>query len=274
MEIIERFIKGKREDDSLCEDGLYVGEHFIAVIDGVTAKGEPLKNGASSGCEAKNVLLHALTLIPADIDAEACLRRLDGALADAYERLHTNDRTENFLRAAIVIYSKARRCIWSYGDCLFAIDGHVFENSKPVDRLAASIRSILLRRYLQEGATEDELLQDDRARAQIMPLLKLQQHLENAETEFGYPVLNGHGIAPHLIVSHPIPEGAHEIILASDGYPLLKPTLRESEEALAEALADDPLCYKKYPGTKGLTPGLASFDDRCYCRFRCPPAER
>ena len=58
-----------------------------------------------------------------------------------------------------------------------------------------------------------------------------------------------------------------EVVLASDGYPLLKKTLNESEEMLADILKQDPLCCKIYPSTKGLTPNSRSYDDRVYVRF-------
>lgn len=59
----------------------------------------------------------------------------------------------------------------------------------------------------------------------------------------------------------------HEIILASDGYPFLKPTLAESEAALMEQLTNDPQNIKTFIATKGLVDGNKSFDDRVYVRF-------
>ena len=60
---------------------------------------------------------------------------------------------------------------------------------------------------------------------------------------------------------------AKEIVLASDGYPFLMPTLQESEERLADLLRDDPLCISIYKASKGLMQGNKSFDDRSYVRF-------
>lgn len=57
---------------------------------------------------------------------------------------------------------------------------------------------------------------------------------------------------------------AHSVVLASDGYPTLLPTLRESEEALAKHLATDPQNITDFVATKGLVEGNASFDDRAY----------
>ena len=60
----------------------------------------------------------------------------------------------------------------------------------------------------------------------------------------------------------------NEVVLASDGYPFLKPTLAESEEALLHLIAHDPQCIHDFIATKGLVAGNKSFDDRTYIRFR------
>ena len=40
VQIIEQFICSKYPDQKKCEDGLFISNDFIAVIDGVTSKGE------------------------------------------------------------------------------------------------------------------------------------------------------------------------------------------------------------------------------------------
>lgn len=60
---------------------------------------------------------------------------------------------------------------------------------------------------------------------------------------------------------------SHAAVLASDGYPFLHPTLKESEEALARQLADDPQNISSFVATKGLVEGNNSFDDRAYIRL-------
>lgn len=62
-----------------------------------------------------------------------------------------------------------------------------------------------------------------------------------------------------------------DIVLASDGYPFLEPTLDQSERALAELKASDPHLISRFPTTKGFEPGLDSFDDRAYLRFTVGP---
>lgn len=63
-----------------------------------------------------------------------------------------------------------------------------------------------------------------------------------------------------------VDEGINELVLASDGYPFLKPTLDESEAMLASQLGNDPLCMNTFKATKGLMAGNKSFDDRSYLR--------
>jgi glycerophosphoryl diester phosphodiesterase len=62
---------------------------------------------------------------------------------------------------------------------------------------------------------------------------------------------------------------AREIVLATDGYPFLKPTLAESEAALRELLRKDPMLVTLYQATKGIMQGNCSFDDRAYLRVNC-----
>ena len=64
-----------------------------------------------------------------------------------------------------------------------------------------------------------------------------------------------------------IPSSSSEIVLASDGYPFLKPTLAASEAALAEQIANDPQNIRSFIATKGIVEGNKSFDDRTYIRF-------
>ena len=55
-----------------------------------------------------------------------------------------------------------------------------------------------------------------------------------------------------------------ELILATDGYPILKSTLKESEDALIDVLKEDRLCFRKYKSTKGVSTDANSFDDRTF----------
>ena len=70
-----------------------------------------------------------------------------------------------------------------------------------------------------------------------------------------YAVVDGFSIPASKVRIIRIPRTAREIVLASDGYPHLKPTLAASEEALEKQLAADPLNIWLFKATKGWMAG-------------------
>ena len=134
-----------------------------------------------------------------------------------------------------------------------------------MDRLNHDLRSYILELAILQGASLAELQENDIGREAIRYNLETQFYFENRQMPFGYPVLNGLTYDPDMAVVYPVLSG-ETVILASDGYPRLKPTLAESEEQLRILLDTDPLCFRENPGTKGLVPGMTSFDDRAYWR--------
>lgn len=255
---MEKFICGKSEDG--CGDGIFISENFIAVIDGVTPKGNKKWNGKKGDEYAKDILIQKLETLPKDISAIDMMNALNSELKHANEGL---DRAE-WLRATIIIYSKYHKEIWSLGDCKCMINGKSHQSSKKVDELMNELRSFAIQSLLKSGMTEEEIKQNDIGREMILPFLKLQQYLENDSSEYGYSVLNGEQIREEQIDIYKVKDG-DLVILASDGYPKLFPTLEESEAYLKEILKEDPLCYKKNKATKGIKE--KSFDDRTYMRF-------
>ena len=91
----------------------------------------------------------------------------------------------------------------------------------------------------------------------------------NADTghPYDFAVVDGRPVpAKHQHV-HQLYSRPQEIVMASDGYPMLFATLGQSEARLQELNSIDPLCFRENKSTKGLSPGLNSFDDRAYIRF-------
>ena len=99
-----------------------------------------------------------------------------------------------------------------------------------------------------------------------MPFLKKQSIFANKDGYFGYAVIDGTDINEMLIKAYSLTKG-DRVVLASDGYPKLFPTLRGSEDYLAKVLKSDPLAINENKQTKMKSKESISFDDRSYLSF-------
>lgn len=265
----EKSVISKRADGTECEDGLFVNDDFICVVDGVTSKGKWTWDGHTSGYYAKELILKGMEKLPADISGEDAIAFLNNCISDGYtperreEALHNSDEK---IQANLIIYSVNKKQIWCFGDCQCIINGKIFAHEKKIDVILSNMRSLYLELERICGKTEEELIEHDTGRDFILPILKKESLLENSGSEYDIVNLNGFDIDTTKLIKYYLLEG-DEVVLASDGYPELKPTLKESERKLAEILDKDPLCYKEYLSTKGLKKGNASFDDRTYISF-------
>lgn len=276
MKVIESKIEGKKSPES-CEDGLVVTADFIAVIDGSTSKtphhlSPDMKNGRYAMVLISEYIQHELK--PESTVEDFC----EGVTSYIYNKVYRQQgieeqmqaHPEERLTASAILYTKARNEVWMVGDCQAIIDGKLYENNKPFEDIVARRRVELIRR----GFTPQE------ARKTIEPLL-IQAMLEGQNKTYtvidGFPIyqkgvkvvsLNAPQKNVETDVADSLPLPTKEIVLASDGYPFLKPTLTESEEALAHLLAYDPQCTHEFIATKGIVVGNKSFDDRTYIRFQ------
>lgn len=276
MKVIESKIEGKKSPES-CEDGLVVTADFIAVIDGSTSKtphhlSPDMKNGRYAMVLISEYIQHELK--PESTVEDFC----EGVTSYIYNKVYRQQgieeqmqaHPEERLTASAILYSKAKNEVWMVGDCQAIIDGKLYENNKPFEEIVARRRVELIR----QGFTPQE------ARKTIEPLL-IQAMLEGQNKTYtvidGFPIyrkgvkvvsLNAPQKNVETDVADSLPHPAKEIVLASDGYPFLKPTLAESEEALAHLLAYDPQCTHEFIATKGIVVGNKSFDDRTYIRFQ------
>ena len=288
MKIIESSIIGKKSQEA-CEDGMVITDDFIAVIDGSTSKtpkhlNPDMKNGR-----------YAMMLISEYIREE---QKADASVDDfcqgvtayiynkVYEKLGVEERLkehpEERLTASAILYSRTRNEVWMVGDCQAIIDGKLYENGKPFEEKIARERVELIKQGLSPAE----------ARKQIEPLLikaMLSGQNQNYTVIDGFPIYRegvkvvsvsdscsvqdsascseSASASESVSASGTIPVSSSEIVLASDGYPFLKPTLAASEAALAEQIANDPQNIRSFIATKGIVEGNKSFDDRTYIRF-------
>jgi protein phosphatase 2C-like protein len=271
MEVIEQLIQSKTGDPSTCEDAIFINDHFVAVIDGATSVAKQKYEGKLAGQIAKDILLESLEKLSADGTAQESMVQLDKAITDwykehgLYEHARENPRLRCF--ASAVIFSKKRRQVWMLGDCQVMIDKELISNRKFVDLLFEDLRSFILEAEVMKGKTIDELIVNDPGRELVMPLIAQQTIFQNSENKaFGFDCFDGFFNSSHKIKIIDVPTDSKDIILATDGYPKLYPTLSESENALQKLLEEDPLCFRQNKQVRAFPKGAVSFDDRAYIR--------
>lgn len=246
---------------------------FAAVIDGSTSKGNLRWNGKTSGRMAMELLADAITGLATEstaTDALECLTMcihrfyLSHGLCEEMKR-----KAENRLTASTVIYSRFRNEIWMFGDCLCRFNGKTHTHPKRVDVILADIRAEIITFLLKKGLSTEDLQNQDLAREWLLPYLKDQCAFQNATDAgpYSYDVLDGFTVSPTAIQVIPVPDDTKELILASDGYPILADSLEETELQLSRILKEDPLCCRQFKSTKGWMKGNVSFDDRSYLRI-------
>ena len=288
MKIIESSIIGKKSQEA-CEDGMVVTDDFIAVIDGSTSKtpkhlNPDMKNGRYAMMLISEYIREELK---ADASVDDFCQGVTAYIYNkVYEKLGVEERLkehpEERLTASAILYSRTRNEVWMVGDCQAIIAGKLYENGKPYEEKIARKRVELI----EQGLSPAE------ARKQIEPLLikamlsgqnqtytvidgfpiyregvKVVSVSDSCSVQDSVPASDSVPCSDSASASDTNPSSSSEIVLASDGYPFLKPTLAASEAALAEQIANDPQNIHSFIATKGIVEGNKSFDDRTYIRF-------
>ena len=286
MKIIEQSLTPKNPAKK-SEDGIVVTNDFIAVIDGSTSKATHQWSARmSNGRYAMTIVSRVIQRLPPDASCHQFCLAATRAIRAVYNpkwylfpllsrrgarRAGWSDPPINYLSshpeerlcASAVIYSVRRREIWLVGDCQCLIGGELCENPKPYEQRLAELRAAHVQKLLSEGKTAQDILADDQARAAIIPEMLRDMQQQNKT----YAVIDGFPIPETRVPIITLDFRPWEIVLASDGYPFLCPTLAESEARLDEQRRNDPLNIGDFKATKGFTPGNNSFDDRSYIRF-------
>jgi hypothetical protein len=263
MKLLEQFVLGKLGDAELCEDVLVATDDFVAVIDGTTDRTGWTYAGRLGGRAAADVCAAAIRALPADATA------VDAVLeANRGFRAFADQGPDDGPSAAMTVYSAARREVWSVGDVAYGWSGMSPRDFvKAIDRASSELRAATLQTYLNQGASVDELRADDPAREVIQPFLDRQYLLRNATSAWSYGALDGRPVPAQHLEIVAVPVDVAELVIATDGYPHIRPTLAEAEAELARLLAIDPLCMRELIGPKPVQPGALSFDDRAYTRI-------
>ena len=221
-----------------------------------------------NGKYAMIVIQEVIKNLPADVTLSKFCTIATDAIASVYEqhkisRFRLMEHPEERLTASLCIFSRFRKEIWMIGDCQCLLDGRHYDNPKPYEAPVARRRSVLIHEMISSGThTVEQLLAHDHARDVVVTDIIESCHHQNID----FSVIDGFPVKLEKVVTIPA-DTSNDIVLATDGYPFLFPTLQESEKALMLQLSDDPLCYQTFLATKGKIDGNVSFDDRAYIRF-------
>ena len=269
MQILEMFTSGKRGDKHN-EDGIFFSEDYAAVIDGSTSKVPLLFNGLTKGQKATQIVKEALACVKPQATLQEITENLTSAIKEAAPQL-LEQKAAYRLTCSAAIFSHYNRTIWIIGDCQVRFNETNYTNRKIVDKVLEQIRSDINHYWIRQGKSIADIQKEgDPGRRCILNELQEQCEFQNDASSynpFAYSVIDGTSINMSHILIIPIPQNINEIILASDGYPLLFNTLKDTENHLQEMLLTDPLCIDQNMQTKGIMQNGHSFDDRTFLRF-------
>ena len=306
MKIIESSIIGKKSPEA-CEDGMVVTDDFIAVIDGSTSKtpkhlNPDMKNGRYAMMLISEYIREELK---ADASVDDFCQGVTAYIYNkVYEKLGVEERLkehpEERLTASAILYSWTRNEVWMVGDCQAIIDGKLYENGKPYEEKIARKRVELIEQGLSPAEARKQIepllikamlsgqnqtytvidgfpiyregvkvvsVSDSSSVQGSVSSSDSSSVQDSVSSSDSCSVQDPVSCSGSASASDTIPSSSSEIVLASDGYPFLKPTLAASEAALAEQIANDPQNIHSFIATKGIVEGNKSFDDRTYIRF-------
>lgn len=220
--------------------------------------------------------------MPKDISFHAFCTGVTRAIRTRYRKTllpHLAEHPEDRLTASCIVFSRLRRELWLVGDCQALLipkrgehSPELIDNPKPYEKELAGMRaehikaSPVFQKWKETGGPVTPEVEElcAEARESIIPHMVETMQQQNRT----YSVLDGFPVAERHTRTITLDYQPWQIVLASDGYPFLCPTLQESEARLQHQLHNDPLNIgPDFMATKSAGKGMNSFDDRAYVRF-------
>jgi len=284
VEVIESYLESKTGHSSGGEDRLVLGPEYYAVIDGATDKRGKnwgtRKNKLTGGQVLADIVCDTLSSKKAPLDPIKLMKQINVRINKAADKAGINlTNVMNRADVAFAAFVPKQNAVYHIHDCTFAFvkpnkPFDVHSNEKLVDALTSELRACVLS-FLWQNGIHAISGKEDMGRGFILPMLKAQPKLQNIDADdeerwFGIPkgllayrTLNG---MPTTISVTPVPEDVSEIVLASDGFKDIRPTLAESLKLLKDQQRLDPCCIGPLKGTKHVKGKY--FDDISYLRIK------
>lgn len=261
--VIESFSKGKLSHSNCTEDRLIASGNIIGVIDGAKSVGSS---------KLMQELLETSYNFIRNADDQQTAKELVKELTLIFQRIKKKTDASPFRDTGglfFAFYNAAKKEVWRLGDCQIQIGDDYHPNFLEIEKQLTDIRCTINDASSVNGASVEELIKNDPSQAVVLKFLEFQRMFSNlGDHKLGYGVINGDQVPEKFIQVYKLDKFKGNIILATDGYPKLCSTLKETEKYLADLLELDPLLIKKFKSPKGLKPKQTSFDDRSYIRFK------
>ena len=177
---------GKNKND----DDVFVGDNFVAVIDGVSHKSS-IKTEDGKDINIAQIIIEAIR--KADENQfksgncqfkptmEEFVKYINQYIAFFLKKSGLEDQIGT-TEATGVIYSRVANQIWMIGDCRAIYDGVLVENPLLIDALYIDVRRKIIEELLKNGWTEEALLKNDVSRDIIKDPTVLRQIIHDEET--------------------------------------------------------------------------------------------
>lgn len=264
MQVIETFEHGKIADNSYSEDRLVISDNVAGVIDGSRGPGYMETDIIQQTLDEAVEYLQSLSQPTTPQNLTATLT----SITRASKRKMGVDEDRYSGGFGFAIYIPDLRQVWRIGDCPVRFSGVTHLNEIELEFIAARQRAVMIHAMLVRGKSSQEVMASDEYANVFMPFFApLLDFANNEDHQFGFGVINGLTVPEKFIQIITIPETVNELVITSDGYPKVFDTLAQTQTALNEMLARDPLCINENITSKGMLPGQISFDDRTYLKL-------
>ncbi|MCR6108116.1 hypothetical protein HXA34_17620 [Salipaludibacillus agaradhaerens] len=273
-QLIEYVSKSKTGFEKDMEDTYCVTDNYAAVIDGATNVSGQLIDGKTPGQHAAQLIKQTIESLQGPETIEDIITKINDSYALFYRDYQLTEviKTKPFLRpsATMALYSAYTRKIWLIGDCQCYVNGQHYQHGKEVDAITSQARRLLVEAELAKGKLVADIIASDTSFEMIKPLIQAQYAFTNQPPShpFSYEVINGELLYVDSFQVIDVPAGITSLALASDGYPQIFATLKETESHLEHVLQRDPLCIHDNVSVRGVTNGKISYDDRTYINIR------
>ncbi|MHB8188079.1 MAG: hypothetical protein ACYDDU_18835 [Dermatophilaceae bacterium] len=267
MQAIEHTVTGA-VPNTPCSDYLILSATIAGVADGSTAKPWEDPRGPDGA-----TLAAAVSATLEGLDSDCTAAEAVNLTSSIVAGLHRDAGVLPGSGAAVTfaVIHAFRRQVWRIGDAHILVNGRQETEHPTGETIVAHARAMILRERLSRGLSVRELRINDVGRQAVEPLLRTLVSLRNRQVEnLSYGAIDGTVVPTEFIEVMDLPTSRCEVVITTDGYPMVTTQFKTTEDALQSRLKADPLMIDETPATKGWRPGTLSYDDRTYLRVLLP----